>query len=178
MNRAAATRGGADPRWQDFWSFIADVGDKPSPKHTLRRHDPKKGYWKENCFWHAPVAPDLQQSKGRAAKAAYMRAYTREKPQILKKSQLKRDYGITFEEYENMLAAQDGGCAICGKPETNIHRRTGQPMMLAVDHAHDETKKVRGLLCHAHNTGIGLFNDDPSLLRAAISYLESHGAKS
>ena len=50
--------------------------------------------------------------------------------------------GIPLAEYDALLAAQGGGCAICGNaPKT---RR------LHVDHDH-KTGKVRGLLCHVHN---------------------------
>lgn len=56
-----------------------------------------------------------------------------------KKSVLKSKYGITWGEYQEMFERQNGVCAICKKTEEN--------RMLAVDHRHDETKKVRGLLC-------------------------------
>lgn len=78
---------------------------------------------------------------------------------------LQRNYGISLADYDEMLEAQDGGCAICGKsPEANGRR-------LGVDHNH-ATGEVRGLLCSACNTGLGLFQDSPACLRRAISYLE------
>ncbi len=64
--------------------------------------------------------------------------------------------------YERLLAAQNGGCAICGK-EANGNR-------LSVDHDHG-TGRVRGLLCQQCNTGLGGFRDDPALLERAIAYL-------
>lgn len=80
----------------------------------------------------------------------------------LRRQRLKRNYGITVEEYDQMLADQGGGCAICGD--------TGTTMNLAVDHCHT-TGKVRGILCVNHNVGIGCFQDDPDILRATIDYL-------
>jgi hypothetical protein len=81
---------------------------------------------------------------------------------------LKR-YGITVADYETMLAAQGGRCAIC---------RTDKPMpsdedrRWHVDHCH-ATHRVRGLLCNSCNLGLGKFKDDPTLIRVAIAYLEA-----
>lgn len=76
---------------------------------------------------------------------------------------LLRKYGLTLADYNDMLARQRGRCAICQKP---FHSKPG------VDHDH-ATGRVRGLLCSFCNTGIGLFHDDPDILRAAITYLEA-----
>lgn len=77
--------------------------------------------------------------------------------------------GVTPEQYEQMFQAQNGCCAICGKPELVKHQ-SGKLKSLAVDHDH-ETEKVRGLLCSLCNRGIGMFFDDPKLLMNAIQYL-------
>lgn len=71
-------------------------------------------------------------------------------------------YGISKENLLNMLEKQEGKCAICKQPPKN--------RALHVDHCH-ATEKVRGLLCHGCNTGIGLFRDNPLLLQHAINYL-------
>lgn len=42
----------ADPRWLDsFRTFCADVGPRPSPKHSLDRRDNARGYWPDNVRW-------------------------------------------------------------------------------------------------------------------------------
>jgi len=79
-----------------------------------------------------------------------------------RRRRLKRKYGISLEEYERLLARQGGACAIC--------RRTSD-RMLCVDHCH-KTGRVRGLLCHKCNAGLGCYDDDPSFLRMAAAYLE------
>lgn len=78
-------------------------------------------------------------------------------------------YGITLQDYEDMLRAQGGVCAICGGVESNPKFNR-----LSVDHCHD-TGAVRGLLCNRCNRALGLLNDDAILLRKAISYLRRGG---
>jgi|SRR5579871_1220575 len=91
---------------------------------------------------------------------------------------LRRQFGITTEQYEEMVAAQGGVCAICGTPPV-LHRarkggrRQGRQVSprLVVDHDHC-TGTVRGLLCVRCNRGIGFLKDNPAILRSALEYLE------
>jgi len=78
---------------------------------------------------------------------------------------LKRKFGITQEQYEEMLAVQHGGCAICSDPP-----EAGKA--LHVDHDHD-TADVRALLCVRCNNGLGQFKEDPILLDRARTYLQT-----
>ena len=77
---------------------------------------------------------------------------------------LRRNYGITLEDYNSMYAKQNGLCAICLKPDEVEGRR------LAVDHDH-ETGQVRALLCGNCNRGLGNFKDDANMLIKATRYL-------
>lgn len=70
--------------------------------------------------------------------------------------------GFTLPEYEAMLTAQDGHCAVC--PAVPKNRR------LDVDHDH-RTGKVRGLLCHTHNRRLWR-GATPTELRRLATYLE------
>ena len=92
-----------------------------------------------------------------------MRAYNLE-------SRLAR-YGATLEEYAAKLAAQHGVCMLCGKPPKPDGTRAAHS--LHQDHDH-ETGRVRDLLCGNCNSGLGSFQDDPLLLRAAADYIERH----
>lgn len=83
---------------------------------------------------------------------------------------LKRSYGLSLAEYDELFAAQNGVCAICACPETYKAAKSPHPKALSVDHDHT-TATIRGLLCHRCNVGLGLFNDDILRLRAAIAYL-------
>jgi hypothetical protein len=87
---------------------------------------------------------------------------------------LRRTYGISRAEYFSKLEAQGGLCAICGLPETAFKKKSKTELReLCVDHCH-KTGNVRDLLCHKCNHGLGQFRDNPSLLLAAIAYLERH----
>ena len=78
----------------------------------------------------------------------------------------KERYGITYDQYKEMLKNQDHKCAICGVDELD-----SRDEKLCVDHDHD-TGKVRMLLCHNCNCGLGHFKDNPSLLEQAAAYLK------
>ena len=76
----------------------------------------------------------------------------------------KRLYGISKEQYAQMVADAGGVCAICRRPFS------GYPN---IDHDH-HTGAVRELLCSQCNKGLGNFGDDTSLMEAAIAYLKKH----
>lgn len=96
--------------------------------------------------------------------AAYKKSYT--------DSMRKRKYGIDAATYEKMLVAQNRRCAICGEEE-KLKSNGIDIDNLSVDHDH-RTGKIRGLLCHHCNRGIGLFGEDPDRLEAAAAYLRRH----
>jgi hypothetical protein len=91
-------------------------------------------------------------------------------PEYESSFKLKFRYGITPEQYAEMLMTQNNRCAICGNKESAININTNKIQKLAVDHCHT-TGKVRGLLCQDCNRGIGKFHDDVSRLKKAIEYL-------
>lgn len=91
---------------------------------------------------------------------ARTRAYARKHRDRLKAIARLRCYGITSDEFAQVLAEQDGRCAVCGDDE--------RP--LVIDHDH-QTLRFRGLLCDLCNRGLGLFRDDSERLHAAVEYL-------
>lgn len=78
-------------------------------------------------------------------------------------------YQMTLEDYNALLAAQGGDCAICGGSLLGVVEKSPDKRLI-VDHCHS-TGRVRGLLCGTCNTGLGQFKDDPGRLQAAIDYL-------
>lgn len=95
---------------------------------------------------------------------ARVKAWQKANPDRVKDTILKRDFGISLEQYNQLLKTQDNSCAIC---KTN---QSQQRIMMAVDHDHT-SNKIRGLLCDLCNRGIGLLKDDPMLLDRASSYI-------
>lgn len=76
-------------------------------------------------------------------------------PEQNRRHHAKRQFGLTLEEYDEMLGQP---CGICG----------GESQ--AVDHCH-KTGKIRGPLCRHCNLMLGHAFDDPARLRSAIKYL-------
>lgn len=86
---------------------------------------------------------------------------------------IKSFYGLTRESFEELLASQNGRCAICKTEDPQAHGRW------CVDHDHaccpgnrSCGQCVRGLLCNGCNHGLGNFRDSVQSLRDAILYLE------
>ncbi len=104
-----------------------------------------------------------RRSKNRAQINARQREIWAANPLRWKHYRLRGKYGITLEQYDALLAAQSGRCAICMVPFSDT-----QPY---VDHDH-ATGEIRGLLCNSCNNGLGRFKDDPSRLRNAAAYLD------
>lgn len=77
-----------------------------------------------------------------------------------------RRYGMTRQEFGEMLKAQDGKCAICPR-ELILGGKGG----MQIDHD-PRTGRVRGLLCRCCNVGLGMFAENPELMRLAINYLQ------
>lgn len=119
-------------------------------------------------FWNYSRSSDGKQSYCKSCTREARRKHYRENKEkrlaYSRAGHFHRSYGITVEEYDQMLERQNGVCAICDE-----ECPSGQ--QLAVDHCH-ETGRVRGLLCCNCNRGVGLFKDKPKRLLRAAEYLE------
>jgi hypothetical protein len=113
------------------------------------------GEVKPHSEWHRnATASDGLSTSCKACRASKGRA-----------GHLKRQYGITEAERDEMIASQVGLCVICLKAPA-VH----------VDHCH-ETGRVRGVLCFNCNSAIGKLGDDPDAVRRAAAYLEGSSWK-
>ena len=83
-------------------------------------------------------------------------------------AQIHKKYGITLDDYDRMLAEQNGVCKICSQECDHPQRVNSRT--LSIDHCHT-TGKVRGLLCNKCNSLLGWARDDISILQKAIEYL-------
>ncbi|MCA1569298.1 MAG: endonuclease VII domain-containing protein [Chloroflexi bacterium] len=102
----------------------------------------------------------------RAAAKRAQRKRSRERPDELEDQRLRRQFGISLEDYDERYRQQMGRCAVCST-ERPVRGRG----RLRVDHDH-VTGAVRGLLCHRCNIGIGQFQESAVLLKRAVQYLE------
>lgn len=136
---------------------------KPVMRHAVIYRDGEK--WCPRCQQYRAVEnfPERKDTKKRASYCRpCQKAYNSER-------RLKIQFGLDWDEYDFLLAAQGGRCAICdGRPRKHL---------LAVDHDH-KTGEIRGLLCSRCNHKLlGSANDDPARLRKAADYLEQFGPR-
>lgn len=85
------------------------------------------------------------------------------------KRQACKKYGITTDQYDEMLAKQNNRCAICETHISELKNKTN----FCIDHNH-ETMAVRGLLCGPCNAGMGMLGDNIEGLQRAINYLRDN----
>jgi hypothetical protein len=106
------------------------------------------------------------------------RAWAAANPERVRRNHLRRRFNLTPEQFDAMVARQGGRCAICRTTEP------GGKGTWHIDHDHTccPTKAseptcgncVRGLLCRACNSLLGLAADDPERLIAAAGYLRQY----
>jgi hypothetical protein len=123
------------------------------------RRDPAP-YAARNAAYQKRVGRPYAQAQKRASRRYRAKPDTK----LRDRERWLRRYGITLDDYTSMHQKQGGCCAVCGVSEIEH----GKP--LVVDHEHT-TGRVRGLLCHKCNIGLGLFGDDIFRLQRAINYL-------
>lgn len=127
------------------WYYHTPKGQESSKAYRANNHERLKA--QKRLEWKSISEED------RIRRAVYFR-----------NAALGRKYGITIEQYEQMVTTQNGVCDICGGTS-----KKG----LVVDHNHT-TKKVRSLLCVACNAQLGTV-EDRNFVRTAEEYLRKYG---
>lgn len=142
------------------------------PRHQESEAQPKRSLFYSHCRYCARCT-QWKTKNSFYAKGSYckscQRDYAKSHYYDNRATQRAKRYGISEEEYQALFNQQEGRCFICNQQETR--RRGSTVFELSVDHCH-ETGRVRGLLCHNCNVGLGQFKDDPRLLEEAITYLQ------
>jgi hypothetical protein len=91
--------------------------------------------------------------------------YASSRPDGARSASLKRNYGLTSEDWDELFESQEGLCASCGEPPAKDAKRR-----FHLDHNHI-TGQNRGILCHGCNVALGLLKEDRTKIRALIDYL-------
>ncbi len=126
-------------------------------------HQAKQKAWYDANRAQAIAQVRRWQQENKEHLHAYRKDYRQRRKVEERDAYLRRTFGITQADYDALLAAQGGGCAICGKKPGKIS--------LHVDHDH-ETGEIRGLLCVGCNNALGQFRDDIGLLSRAREYVD------
>lgn len=87
----------------------------------------------------------------------------RRNPNAYKDSNMRRMYGISLEEFRQLLETQQGICAACDE-------ELEKPVL---DHNHI-TGKIRGIICSACNLALGMTKDSSKKLRKLADYVDKH----
>jgi len=113
--------------------------------------------------------------KHRTRELNKLKKWKQQNPQKVKEGNLRNLYGITAEQYSEMLLAQNNCCAICKchKSKNVTDKRNDKVRNLAVDHDH-KSKKIRGLLCYRCNIAVGMLVDSAERASNLVEYLKLH----
>lgn len=143
-------------------------------KNRTHHRETKKKYASrpENRIKHDELTRKWRANNSEHVKQYYQQYYVQNKEKIIDKY-LQRTYKITLKEYNYLLSAQKGVCALC--QETCLSGKR-----LAVDHDHrccptgkkSCGKCVRALLCVNCNNILGFVKDSTELLMRCVRYLE------
>jgi hypothetical protein len=127
-----------------------------APEFATKELSPATAWWRANR-----VMLNAKARERYANDAAY-REKERVRRRKYERGRILRRYGLSAEEFEAMLARQQGACAICRQP----FRSTP-----CIDHC-PLTNWVRGLLCSPCNRGLGHYAHNPAFLAQASIYMQ------
>lgn len=133
---------------------------------TKQQLNKKEYYLKNREVFLAKAKTNYALNKDRvkAKSTEWAKDNSNRREQIRRNSRYKKEFGITLVQYNEILAAQNYSCKGCSRHENEFKRH------LHVDHCHS-TMRVRGLLCGACNTALGLLKDSPMTLLNLVDYL-------
>tara|TARA_B100000287_G_C20076247_1_gene560494 strand:+ start:54 stop:461 length:408 start_codon:yes stop_codon:yes gene_type:complete len=123
-------------------------------------------------YYHPRTTPEKRQAtldkyNNTTERKKYMKEYYKKNKMRAKARSMENRYGITIEQYWQMLKDQNFACKVCNSHMTD-HKKG-----LCVDHDHT-TGKVRALLCKGCNVALGEIKENKDTLAKLIMYLEEH----
>jgi len=137
------------------------------PLNAFNKHSTIKRGYQYNCKECANKVREEWRNKGDNRKRDAL---------AVDRSYMLKTFGITFEDYLDMLAQQGNKCFICDIDYDEYIAK--EKRRFAIDADHSVTPiKVRSLLCHRCNTAIGLLDHSIERLEQAIAYLEYHAVR-
>lgn len=166
------------------------IRTSPLCKHcgsTRTHHQVSSGKNVGRWYWYCATCATEKSRKWRAENpqkyketgrrsVAKERQKDKDDPKRIRARTLWKKYRLTLEQYETMIAAQEGACATCGTDSPG-----GPGGILHVDHDHSccpggKTcgRCIRGLLCDRCNKALGYVDDDVDTLMNLASYLQTH----
>ena len=110
----------------------------------------------------------------RNCQSARSKDYVKRNPGKHRSGYYLRKYKLTSRQVIELLNNQNNECKICNKIlPSELNGLVKKQHQYDVDHCH-KTNKVRGILCHNCNVGLGRFKDDSELLVKAAEYIKCH----
>lgn len=120
---------------------------------------------RRNCYKCGVEVPEAIGRAGTAVCSSCRRSPERDRREYEQQRRLRR-YGLTQDDYDEMLRSQGGRCAICRTDAPG-------PKGFTIDHCHG-SGGVRAILCGACNTAFGLLRESVETARAMLAYAEQH----
>lgn len=155
----------------EFMKPLSEFGKSSSSKDGLRCYckECRKAYNRAHRVERSEYNKKYRQEHKSELAEHYKKYRQTEHGKLMcRKGDLKKSFGITLEQYDEMVENQNGLCAICGNININGHR-------LCVDHNH-KTGKIRALLCNHCNHLLGCAKENVTVLQSAINYLHDYSS--
>ena len=140
----------ADPEWREEY-YRKERERSKSPESRAKKRESQRA-WSQ-----------VPENRERLLKSNRERRSTEEGKAMVKNWRLKRDFGISLDDYNRMVESQEGCCLICKDfpPDKSV---------LVVDHQHS-SGNVRGLLCNSCNLLLGHARENCGILLSAVEYI-------
>ena len=142
---------------------FCNVCNTAKPRAEFHRDRRKRDGLFGTCKGCATARSQQRYQRTKPIQVARARRWNIRYPERYRDIQLRRSYGITLVQYQEMVTQQDGVCAICQRPDKRA---------LSVDHCH-KTGEVRGLLCGACNRALGMLEDKIESVDRLALYLKN-----